>query len=80
MRRLTPNSLPKAASVLCLLTALPLACNGQIQVLGITSSANFAPGLPKPGSLARIFCTGIQNLAGLVEAQGYPTSARTRRR
>ena len=32
----------------------------------------FCPGLLQPGSLATTFCTGLQNISGLVVAQGYP--------
>lgn len=49
-----------------------MPCRGQIQVLSITSSANFVAGLLQPGSLATIFCTGLQNISGVVSAQGYP--------
>ncbi len=55
-----------------LLVASALACSGQIQILAVTSSANFAPGRILPGSLASVFCTGIQNVGGLIAAPGYP--------
>lgn len=62
----------RAALLLCILVAVPLPSRGQIQVLNIASSTNFVPGLLKPGSLASIFCTGIQDIPDLVTAQGYP--------
>jgi uncharacterized protein (TIGR03437 family) len=65
--RLLANS---AALVLFLVLAVP--SRGQIQVLSITSSADFSTGLLQPGSLASIFCTGLQNISGLVVAQDYP--------
>jgi hypothetical protein len=68
----TLRLLTRAALLLCLLVAVPLHSSGQIQVLQITSSANFVPGLLKPGSLASIFCTGLQDVPDLVIAQGYP--------
>jgi uncharacterized protein (TIGR03437 family) len=67
------NRLPKrAALLLYILVAVALRSRGQIQVLSVTSSANFTPGLLQPGSLATIFCTGLQNISGLVVAQDYP--------
>lgn len=65
--RLLANS---AGLILFLAAAVP--SHGQIQVLGVTSSANFAQGLTQAGSLASVFCTGLQNISGLVVAQGYP--------
>jgi uncharacterized protein (TIGR03437 family) len=62
----------RAALLLCVLIAVPLHAWGQIQVMAITSSANFVSGLLKPGSLASIFCTGLEDISGLVTAPGYP--------
>ncbi len=61
----------RTALLLGLLAATAWPSRGEIRVLAITSSANFSPGLLKPGSLASIFCTGLQ-VNGLVSAQGYP--------
>ena len=58
--------------ILGILIACALPSHAQIQVLAITSSANFAVGRLLPGSLASIFCTGLQNIGGLVAAQEYP--------
>ena len=67
------NKLSKrAALLLYILVAVPLPSRGQIQVLGVTSSANFVPGLLQPGSLASVFCTGLQGISGLIAAQDYP--------
>jgi uncharacterized protein (TIGR03437 family) len=66
------NPTSRAAWVFCLLLALPLVCTGQIKVGSITSSSNFAVGLLKPGSLASIFLTGLQDMPDLVTAQEYP--------
>lgn len=60
----------RAALILFLAAAAPAL--GQIQVWSVTSSANFAPGLTQAGSLASLFCTGLQNIPGVVVAQGYP--------
>jgi uncharacterized protein (TIGR03437 family) len=65
--RLLANS---AALTLFLAAAVP--SRGQIQVLSVTSSANFAQGLTQAGSLASVFCTGLRNISGLVVVQGYP--------
>jgi uncharacterized protein (TIGR03437 family) len=67
------TKLPKrAALLLYTLVAAPLPSSGQIQVLSITSSADFLPGLLQPGSLASIFCTGLQDILGVVVAPNYP--------
>ena len=58
--------------LLAFLVASALPSRGQIQVLAVTSSANFAIGSLLPGSLASLFCTGIQNVGGLIAAQEYP--------
>jgi len=58
--------------MLALVVASALPARGQIQILGITSSANFAVGRLLPGSLASVFCTGIQNVGGVIRAQEYP--------
>jgi uncharacterized protein (TIGR03437 family) len=62
----------RAALLLCFLVAVPLPCRGQIRVLNVASSANFVPGRLNPGGLASVFCTGIQDIPGLVTAPGYP--------
>jgi uncharacterized protein (TIGR03437 family) len=58
--------------IICLTLALPLVCGGQIRVVNITSSSNFAAGRLKPGGLASIFTTGLRDVPDLVTAQGYP--------
>lgn len=57
---------------LTLFLAVAVPSRAQIQVLSVTSSANFAQGLTQAGSLASVFCSGLQNISGLVVAQGYP--------
>jgi uncharacterized protein (TIGR03437 family) len=65
------NRLPKSAALL-LFMAAAVPASGQIQILSITSSANFVPGLLQPGGLASIFCTGLQDIAGVIVAQEQP--------
>ena len=67
-----PRVFIRAAVFLWLLAVWPVCASGQIQILQITSSANFAPGILKPGSLASIFCTGLRAVPDLVTASGYP--------
>jgi uncharacterized protein (TIGR03437 family) len=62
----------RAVLFLFLLAVWQVCAAGQIQILQITSSANFAPGLLKPGSLVSIFCTGLQAVPDLAAAPGYP--------
>jgi uncharacterized protein (TIGR03437 family) len=37
----------------------------QIQILAVVNSASYQAGLPEPGSLATIFCTGLTGIAGV---------------
>jgi hypothetical protein len=38
---------------------------------GVTNAASFATGLPQPGSLATIFCSGLTGIHSL-DAPGFP--------
>jgi uncharacterized protein (TIGR03437 family) len=40
--------------------------SAQIQILSVVNSASYQPGIPEPGGLATIFCTGITGIAGIV--------------
>jgi len=62
------------ALILLLLTPLSLLGADQpIQIVALTNSADFQPGLPQKGSLASIFCKGLQGVPGIVTAQPqYP--------
>ena len=55
-------------------TALVFApeATAQIQVLAVTDSASFTPGLPSGGSLASIFCTGLNAIDGIQSHTEYP--------
>jgi len=59
----------RAASILIwmpLLTAAVVApLHGAIRVLAVTTAAGFAPGMPRPGSLGSIFCTGLSGETGV---------------
>ncbi|MBS1828983.1 MAG: hypothetical protein JST93_27010 [Acidobacteria bacterium] len=44
----------------------------QINNITVTSAASFEIGLPGPGSLASIFCTGLPSIEGTVKAAGFP--------
>lgn len=48
---------------LCLAALTPVF--GTIQVRAVTTAAGFAPGLPLPGSLGSIFCTGLVGTTGV---------------
>jgi len=37
----------------------------QIQILAVVNSASYQAGLPEPGNLATIFCTGLTGIAGV---------------
>ena len=60
--------------VLCLLSVgilLPPIARCQIGNIVVTNAASFQVGLPLPGSIATIFCTGL-NIQGTMNAQGLP--------
>jgi uncharacterized protein (TIGR03437 family) len=58
-----------AGVALLLLTPLSLVRADQsIQIVALTNSADFQPGLPQKGSLASIFCTGLEGGPGIVAA------------
>ncbi|MFB3777550.1 MAG: hypothetical protein ACE141_08055 [Bryobacteraceae bacterium] len=58
--------------ILVLLAAAAIPSRGQIRVLAVTSSANFTVGRLLPGSLASLFCTGIEGVGGVIAAREYP--------
>lgn len=59
-----------AAPVTAVVTAV-VAPAQQIQNIAAASAANFESGLPPPGSIAAIFCTGL-NIIGVVQAAQTP--------
>src|SRR5260370_18862769 len=87
-RRVVRNGTPVAAIelvavfILKILTSVMLAAatcvsllptaRGEITILAVTSSPTFAAGLPGPGSLASVFCTGLTGIQGVEVAQGTP--------
>ncbi len=58
------------------LLAQASALGQPIQIAALTNSADFQPSLPQPGSLASIFCTGLQGPPGVIAAPPqYPLPA-----
>ena len=53
---------------LCLTASLQTQ---QVQCSLVVNSASFEPGLPEPGSLATVFCTGIRTVSGIVVAPTF---------
>jgi uncharacterized protein (TIGR03437 family) len=53
----------------CCLTASLQA--QQVQCSFVVNAASFEPGLPEPGSLATVFCTGIRTVSGIVVAPTF---------
>lgn len=49
----------RIVAALAAIVAIAPQVRGDIRVLGVATSAGFAPGLPGPGSPAAIFCTGL---------------------
>ena len=63
------NSLRVAAlAALCLTASLQAQ---QVQCSLVVNSASYEPGLPEPGSLATVFCTGIRSVSGIVVAPTF---------
>ena len=64
--------MPFCSTVLSLV--LIFLCAGvaraEIRILAVTNAASFQPGLPAPGSLASVFCTGLSGISGVVAANG----------
>jgi uncharacterized protein (TIGR03437 family) len=60
----------KRSLILCVAFS-PLLC-GEIHVLAVTTSAAFVNGIPGRGSLATIFCTGLQGITGIQIASETP--------
>ena len=54
------------------LTVAILPTHGEIRVLATVDAASFSPGLPGPGSLGTIFCTGLTGIGGVIAATGTP--------
>jgi uncharacterized protein (TIGR03437 family) len=44
----------------------------QIRNITVTSAASFEPGLPSPGSIASLLCTGLDGIPPLTSASTYP--------
>ena len=73
-RTATPSSGAISVKLACI-TWLSLAgtAGAQIQILAVVNSASYQAGIPEPGSLATIFCTGLTGIAGVVSpATQYP--------
>jgi uncharacterized protein (TIGR03437 family) len=52
------------AVILCL--SLAGTVWAQVQVLAVVNAASYQAGLPEPGALATIFCTGLTGISGIV--------------
>jgi len=73
--RLCRNDTAHATVILAGLLIAPSVLRGadqKIQVVAVTNSANFQPGLPQKGSLASIFCTGLHGGPGVIMAPSKP--------
>jgi uncharacterized protein (TIGR03437 family) len=53
------------------LALLPAILRAQISNIVVTNAASFQPGIPAPGSIGTIFCTGL-SVTGIVSAPGVP--------
>jgi len=63
------RSAPVAA--LIILARLPVPLPAQISNIVVTNAASFQVGVPAPGSIGTIFCTGL-SVTGVVSAPGTP--------
>jgi len=69
---MTRNSLFCQAIVGLMTVVMTPQLRGDIRILAVTSSANYTPGLPGPGSLATVFCSGLSGIDGVIQAQSTP--------
>src|SRR5262249_1496240 len=67
-----PGNSPGIRAAVLLAAAFATQLCGQIHLLGVTTSAGFATGMPGPGSLATIFCTGLTGIHGALGADQVP--------
>ena len=58
---------PALAAVLCLAGA----ARAQVQCSRVVNAASYEAGLPEPGALAAVFCTGIATVSGIVVAPTF---------
>jgi uncharacterized protein (TIGR03437 family) len=69
MKNKPHRSVPLLLAILSL--ALPTLSPAEIQILRVETIAR-AIGMPGPGSLATIYCTGLEGITGLIEASSNP--------
>jgi uncharacterized protein (TIGR03437 family) len=62
----------RAAYLAIALTASLAPARSQIRNIVVTSAASFEPGLPSPGSIASLFCIGLDGIPSLTSASTYP--------
>lgn len=55
-----------------LLIGTGLTTRAEIRNVVVTSGASFEPGLPPRGSIAAVFCTGLEDIDGVVSAATQP--------
>jgi uncharacterized protein (TIGR03437 family) len=58
--------------VSCLLTGLTLPGQTPIGNVVVTTPASFEVGLSRPGGISTLFCTGLQGIGGIVQAEAVP--------
>jgi uncharacterized protein (TIGR03437 family) len=58
-------------AALAVLALIPAMLRAQIGNIVVTNAASFQPGVPAPGSIGTIFCTGLV-INGVVSAPGVP--------
>ncbi|MCW5981198.1 MAG: hypothetical protein KIT09_24155 [Bryobacteraceae bacterium] len=59
-------------AVSTLLIGTCLTATAEIRDVVVTSGASFEPGLPSKGSIAAVFCTGLEGIDGIVSAAAVP--------
>ena len=50
--------------------AVSCGLHGEIRVLSVVSSPDFTPGLPGPGGLGTIICSGLTGIDGTITGSG----------
>ena len=62
----------RIARIIVAIAACAVAGWAQIGNIVVTDAATFQRGVPWPGSIASLFCTGLTGIDGIVASDRYP--------
>jgi len=60
------------ATIIAVIVSLFTPLVAEIRNVTVTSGASFEPGLPAKGSIASVFCTGLEGIEGVISAGALP--------